>query len=157
MPTPSPIGSAAKEVSRASTAAPPATANPNGTKPAARRACEIETASAKCVKRSGSTIRARTRTKPPSTNAAQRRFAASTNGGGRGTTPPEPDPPPRALRGEQGRRPGGRRGARQRPAPAEDLGREPVAPVREHIELSLVVLERAVHLVRGRVDRRRLA
>ena len=106
----------------------------NGTKPAARRACEIETASAKRVKSSGRSISASTSRNPPSTNAAQRRLAARTASGTESSA-----------------------ATASAAAPAEHLRREPVAPVREDVELALVVHERTVHLVRRRVDRRGLA
>ena len=128
-PAASPTGSAPIESSRARTAAPPATANANGTKPAARRACEIETASANRVKRSGTSISTSTARKPPSTNAAQRRRPASTASGTAksATTAIAPLRP-------------------------KHLGREPVAAVREDVELGAVVLERPLDLVRRRVD-----
>ena len=61
---------------RASTPIPPANANANGRKPAARRACEIETRSDSDVKRYGTSIAANTASEPPTTYAAHRRRAA---------------------------------------------------------------------------------
>ena len=132
MPAPSPTGSAPSESSRASTAAPPATANGNGTKPAARRACEIETASAKWVNSVG--------------HEHEREH---------GEEAAEHERAPAAARG-RGRRAAPRRArARRPPRPAEHLRREPVAAVREDVELVPVVLERPGELVPGRVRPRR--
>ena len=55
---------------------PPAKAKANGRKPAALRACEIETRSASDVKRYGTSMTANTASEPPTTYAAQRRRAA---------------------------------------------------------------------------------
>ena len=46
---------------------PPARANANGRKPAALRACEIETRSESDVKKNGSNITAKTASEPPTT------------------------------------------------------------------------------------------
>ena len=67
---------AARARERASSASPPAKAKANGTKPAARRDWESETAFEKWTKSSGTSISASTATAPPSTNAPQRRRAA---------------------------------------------------------------------------------
>ena len=64
------------QTERATSASPPAKANANGTKPAARRDCESETAFEKRTKSSGTSISASTATVPPRTNAPQRRRAA---------------------------------------------------------------------------------
>ena len=71
--------------------------------------------------------------------------------------PAEHERGPAAPGREHGERHGEQRRDGERAAPAEHLRREPVAPVGEDVELALVVLERAVHLVRRRVDRRGLA
>ncbi len=49
------------------TPSPPANANANGRKPAARRACEIETRSARVVNSSGTSMTAKTASEPPAT------------------------------------------------------------------------------------------
>ena len=59
------------------TAAPPARAKANGTKPAARRAWESETRSVKRGKTTDQSSRPSTSTAPPRTSALQRRRAAS--------------------------------------------------------------------------------
>ena len=63
------------------TARPPAKANANGRKPAARRACEIETRSERSVKSSGTSMNVNTASDPPTANAAQRRRAANAASG----------------------------------------------------------------------------
>jgi hypothetical protein len=68
---------------RDSTPSPPANANAKGRKPAARRACEIETRSARLMKRNGTSMTAKTASEPPTTNAAHRRRDASAASGSR--------------------------------------------------------------------------
>ena len=80
-PAASATGSTAHRSRRANTAAPPASAIANGTKPAARRDCESETRSEKC----GNTIEessiASRSTVPPSTSALHLRRAANAASG----------------------------------------------------------------------------
>ena len=77
------------------TAAPPATANANGTKPAARRACDSEIASANRGNSHGTSSSTRITSEPPSTNAAQRRFDAK-NASGTTASAATATAPPRA-------------------------------------------------------------
>ena len=76
IPAPSMSGSRTGPTRRASTPIPPAKANANGRKPAARRACEMETRSDSDVKSAGTSIAANTASEPPTTYAAHRRRAA---------------------------------------------------------------------------------
>src|SRR5262249_35452575 len=75
--TPAASANGSTQIDLASRARPPANANANGRKPAARRDWESETALEKRVNSSGISINARTATTPPSKNAPQRRFAAN--------------------------------------------------------------------------------
>ena len=72
IPAASAAGIAHHDASRASTAAPPANAAASGTKPAARRACDSDTASENGVKSCGMRRIASIATAPPSTYADQR-------------------------------------------------------------------------------------
>ena len=83
---------------RERTARPPAKANANGRKPAARRACEIETRSERSVKSSGTSMNVNTASDP------RRRTR------------------PSAARGERGQRNEQERRDRDRTASREDLG-----------------------------------
>ena len=81
MPAPSAAGSTSGPTIAVSTAVPPASANEIGTNPARRRACETETASAKCGNTHGSSSMPSTASVPPSTKAAQRCRAANAASG----------------------------------------------------------------------------
>ena len=83
IPAASATGSTNTRSARASTAAPPANANANGTKPAARRDCESDTRSEKRGNTNGQSSSASTSTVPPRTNALQRRRAANAASGTR--------------------------------------------------------------------------
>ncbi len=76
MPATSASGSKRRPRSMESTPSPPANAKAKGRKPAARRACEIDTTSESVVKRNGMSMTANTASDPPTTYAAQRRRAA---------------------------------------------------------------------------------
>src|SRR3954470_13826318 len=118
MPAASASGSTQKRSRLVSTNRPPAKANAKGRKPAARRACEIETRSAKVGKSADVSVTVSTASDPPSTNADQPR-----------ERPPEHDRRPAAQRDERRERKHHQGGDRDRAAAAEPLRREPVTRV----------------------------